>query len=44
MVSTTPWSFFSRHAVMNAPRSMVRMRVRMPTAWSQPAMVSPMEL
>jgi hypothetical protein len=44
MVSTTPRSFFSRHAVMNAARSMVRMRVRMPTAWSHPMMASPMAL
>ena len=28
----TPWSFFSRHAVKKAARSMVRARVRMPTA------------
>ena len=28
----TPLSFFSRHAVRKAARSIVRMRVRMPTA------------
>jgi hypothetical protein len=44
MVSTTPCSFFSRHAVMKAPRSMARIRVRMPTAWSHPWIVSPMAL
>ncbi len=44
IVSTTPLSFFSRHDVMKAPRSMLRTRVRMPTACSQPWMVSPIEL
>ena len=44
MVSTTPCSFFSRHAVMKAPRSMARIRVRIPTADSHPWIVSPMAL
>ena len=44
MVSTTPCSFFSRHAVMNTPRSIARRRKRIPTAWSHPAMASPIEL
>lgn len=31
IVSTMPCSFLSRHAVMNAARSMIRRRVRMPS-------------
>ena len=41
IVSTTPRSFFSRHAVRKVARSMVRIFVRMPTALSHPMMASP---
>ena len=44
IVSTTPCSFFSRHAVMNAARSIVRIFVRMPTDCSHPAIASAIAL
>jgi len=40
----TPRSFFSRQVVKYVARSIVRWRVRIPTAWKYPWMASPMEL
>ena len=44
MPTITPLSFLSRHAACNAARSMVRMRVRMPTACRYEASASPIEV